>query len=291
VEHQQQQHHHRLQQRLCKRPAAAKGGWDRCCGNSAKPRDQEGFAHAGSQGSWERCGKAGWLFVQNLPSAVGVDALKYVFANYGKVRRIHVMNARSPNLRACAFVKYLVTCEAALAMQMLSGTYEMEPGLGPITLEVDVPGVFVENLPVDVGEGMLSYVFSFYGKVQGIHMATSQCRPGCVRAFVQYSCPEEVQTATLALHQMNFDGGSAVAAVPNESRVETEVSAGTRDISEKNDKEMACAICMAASKTHAFVPCGHRCVCADCGQAIVKQTLATCPICRAVVEHVLQIFC
>lgn len=259
-------------------------------GKGSRHRSQQGCSHRGDLGS---CRQAGWLFVRNLPSAVGMDGLKYVFANYGKVRRIHVMNARSDDLRACAFVKYLFTCEARLAVQMLHGTYEMEPGLGPITLEADVPGVFVENLPGDVGEEMLSYVFSFYGKVRGIHMAASQSRHGCARAFIQYNSASAVETATLALRQMNFDGGrSVVPALTQEQHSEAEgLSEHVQEVADGNTKEMACVICMSSSKTHAFVPCGHRCVCADCGHAVVEQSLPTCPICRSEVERVLQIFC
>jgi hypothetical protein len=46
-----------------------------------------------------------------------------------------------------------------------------------------------------------------------------------------------------------------------------------------------CGICMDATKTHVFIPCGHKCVCEDCG-----AKCKTCPICRAVVTGTLKIF-
>jgi len=54
------------------------------------------------------------------------------------------------------------------------------------------------------------------------------------------------------------------------------------------DEEL-CAVCLACPRTHAFVPCGHRCVCAQCGDAVTRDS-ALCPICRGPARHVLQIF-
>lgn len=46
-----------------------------------------------------------------------------------------------------------------------------------------------------------------------------------------------------------------------------------------------CCVCMDAKKTHAFQPCGHKCVCATCA-----AQCQTCPICRAHVIGSLKIF-
>lgn len=51
-------------------------------------------------------------------------------------------------------------------------------------------------------------------------------------------------------------------------------------------EESRCAICMDAEKTHAFQPCGHKCVCEDCAAAKYE----TCPMCRADVTGTLKIF-
>ena len=51
-----------------------------------------------------------------------------------------------------------------------------------------------------------------------------------------------------------------------------------------------CVICMARLPTHAFVPCGHRCVCAECAKAVVEQRSGTCPLCRVQVEQALHVF-
>ena len=46
-----------------------------------------------------------------------------------------------------------------------------------------------------------------------------------------------------------------------------------------------CCICYDAKKTHAFQPCGHKCVCANCA-----DKCQTCPMCRAPVIGSLKIF-
>jgi len=60
--------------------------------------------------------------------------------------------------------------------------------------------------------------------------------------------------------------------------------------SENDDEDAMCVVCMASPKTHAFVPCGHRCVCKDCGDAVVRGADAACPICRSASNCVMQIF-
>ena len=46
-----------------------------------------------------------------------------------------------------------------------------------------------------------------------------------------------------------------------------------------------CCVCLDAKKTHAFQPCGHKCVCATCA-----ARCQTCPMCRAHVIGSLKIF-
>ena len=49
-----------------------------------------------------------------------------------------------------------------------------------------------------------------------------------------------------------------------------------------------CIICYVSDTTHAFVPCGHRCVCKECASIVVFQ--AQCPICRSWVQSSLRIY-
>jgi hypothetical protein len=51
-------------------------------------------------------------------------------------------------------------------------------------------------------------------------------------------------------------------------------------------KKSECVVCMHAENTHAFIPCGHRCVCTSCG----TKCNNCCPICRENVTGTLKIF-
>lgn len=54
--------------------------------------------------------------------------------------------------------------------------------------------------------------------------------------------------------------------------------------------EQLCVVCLTKPKTHAFVPCGHRCVCASCGPNLCRETGASCPVCRAPAQQLLHVF-
>lgn len=45
----------------------------------------------------------------------------------------------------------------------------------------------------------------------------------------------------------------------------------------QNDQSNLCSVCMDEEKDHAFVVCGHLCVCRNCAQ----QCNGKCPICRS----------
>ena len=46
-----------------------------------------------------------------------------------------------------------------------------------------------------------------------------------------------------------------------------------------------CAICLDDNAEYAAVPCGHRCLCADC-----SKTVSQCPVCRTKMSAVLRVF-
>jgi hypothetical protein len=64
----------------------------------------------------------------------------------------------------------------------------------------------------------------------------------------------------------------------------------TAEPQEGCEEDNMCVICLSVPKTHAFIPCGHRCVCLPCGNNVLKQAAPFCPICRADAQHLLQIF-
>ena len=49
-----------------------------------------------------------------------------------------------------------------------------------------------------------------------------------------------------------------------------------------------CSICLAKKRTHALVPCGHRCLCSDC--TCLDSLGYTCPICRRPAHDTLRVW-
>lgn len=54
-------------------------------------------------------------------------------------------------------------------------------------------------------------------------------------------------------------------------------------------KEASCVACMSGRRAFAMVPCGHRCLCAECGEKIIAGQQA-CPICRGPISGVLRVY-
>ena len=52
-----------------------------------------------------------------------------------------------------------------------------------------------------------------------------------------------------------------------------------------NDSE-CCSVCLVSRKTHAFLPCGHMCVCSACGSKLDR-----CPLCKMKAKWVTRIYC
>ncbi|KAH8054247.1 hypothetical protein JL722_8979 [Aureococcus anophagefferens] len=69
----------------------------------------------------------------------------------------------------------------------------------------------------------------------------------------------------------------APAAAPPKKRARAKQPAPPQEPKEEDE----CAICFAdASRTHACVPCGHKCVCASCASTHLTASGSRCPICR-----------
>lgn len=85
---------------------------------------------------------------------------------------------------------------------------------------------------------------------------------------------------------------------PQESQVQPMDTSANSVLSEPSQPESrldskaltgACVICMTASKSHVFVPCGHLCVCEACATESFKRS-RLCPMCRNKSHVVTQIF-
>eukprot|EP00479_Gromia_sphaerica_P010611 TRINITY_DN4936_c0_g1_i1.p1 TRINITY_DN4936_c0_g1~~TRINITY_DN4936_c0_g1_i1.p1 ORF type:complete len:190 (-),score=32.28 TRINITY_DN4936_c0_g1_i1:73-642(-) len=56
----------------------------------------------------------------------------------------------------------------------------------------------------------------------------------------------------------------------------------------ERDQDKHCCICLDNEKTHAVVPCGHKCCCGDCANDVLNSRF--CPLCRGEISHVIKIF-
>ena len=50
-----------------------------------------------------------------------------------------------------------------------------------------------------------------------------------------------------------------------------------------------CVVCFENERTHAFVPCGHKCICESCCGRLGNKT-AVCPMCREPYTAVMKVF-
>jgi hypothetical protein len=82
-------------------------------------------------------------------------------------------------------------------------------------------------------------------------------------------------------------------AVPPEAPTTTAQPDALAPLAEEADTGPAdadqalCAICTEDEKSHTLVPCGHRCLCGRCSEAIADKQ---CPVCRQGFVAVLRVF-
>jgi hypothetical protein len=61
---------------------------------------------------------------------------------------------------------------------------------------------------------------------------------------------------------------------------------------EQDESASECVVCLDNTKTHAFVPCGHRCACNACAEAIfvLESENRNCPVCRQPATGIMRVF-
>ena len=62
----------------------------------------------------------------------------------------------------------------------------------------------------------------------------------------------------------------------------------TDETDETDETDTSCVVCMDADRTHACVPCGHRCVCDKCVEKI--RHLGACPVCRNCIDMCFRVY-
>lgn len=67
---------------------------------------------------------------------------------------------------------------------------------------------------------------------------------------------------------------------------EHDVVEGHQEFADQNEAEKECLVCLTEEKNTVIMPCGHMCVCLDCGNGLVKAK-HTCPICRGNIQSLI----
>merc|ERR1712187_831131 len=75
------------------------------------------------------------LYVSNLPEDITETALEYVFNNYGKVQKVHIMTGKVVKGAISAFIEYGNEADAETAINSLRDNYEIRQGFGPILVK------------------------------------------------------------------------------------------------------------------------------------------------------------
>ena len=84
---------------------------------------------------------------------------------------------------------------------------------------------------------------------------------------------------------------AAQEAVATLKRVESEVAAVEGAVAARaGDAATLCIVCLDSERTHAFLPCGHRCACEKCSQALLDGAMCVCPVCRTPVDSRVRIY-
>jgi len=60
---------------------------------------------------------------------------------------------------------------------------------------------------------------------------------------------------------------------------EHEAVSGEEHVIKEDEQQKECLICLDAQKDTLIMPCGHYCICNDCGKSLIKAK-HTCPVCR-----------
>lgn len=95
------------------------------------------------------------------------------------------------------------------------------------------------------------------------------------------------QQQEAVLHNSNnhMDTGVNVPQSPFSSN--TTLSAEQQQRQKNTDH---CVICWQFERTHAFVPCGHLCICANCVEATMDNGRQICPICRQKTTQAIKVY-
>jgi hypothetical protein len=83
------------------------------------------------------------------------------------------------------------------------------------------------------------------------------------------------QKQVVLINGLPFEIKSIYGMAEDHDAVEAETHIDVKE--EDEDKE--CTICLTENKDTLIMPCGHFCICSECGKSLIKAK-QTCPVCR-----------
>ena len=61
-------------------------------------------------------------------------------------------------------------------------------------------------------------------------------------------------------------------------------------VDNEEQRSEACVICLDSPSSHAFVPCGHLCVCLSCAAMVMRSDSRECPMCRTTPQSAMRVY-
>jgi len=116
--------------------------------------------------------------------------------------------------------------------------------------------------------------------------------PWCVECSSRIGSVDrpQIPSPTRTRQSKKFSVGKALGSnrIPTLSAAAAGVSPSQPKAQDPEGAE--CVICISAPATMAFVPCGHKCVCAGCAKQLPKTQRRRCPQCRREATDIIKIF-
>lgn len=102
-------------------------------------------------------------------------------------------------------------------------------------------------------------------------------------------CVIENREVKIARQLIAWGGGGAAYVLKELFGIQEATTAPSND-TDIVDNQAQCVVCLTSLKDTALMPCGHFCVCYDCGVSIrLSPARNRCPLCRTAVEDIIKI--
>ena len=93
----------------------------------------------------------------------------------------------------------------------------------------------------------------------------------------------------IELCDMTLKYNNTAAAVDKAASKDVQPAAVDKAAS-KDVQPEECIVCFEPNKSHAFIPCGHLCVCAKCAEEHYSAADIVCPMCRDKATGIYRVF-